>query len=401
MKYQKPKSLGIEDKVLAQVCQALTETEDWKSALDRVASLIRPSFIFDNLVVYLTNRDTLAVEVMFARAMGRGRSSEADIAWGEQVAGKIAVSGKNVLQTPESDESPDRLQKPYIFGAPLAVGQHSLGSIIFIRFGKPTFSPENVALGKMLARLLSILIEKDFLEEQSQLLEEQHRQTRLQENFISTITHELRSPLGFIKGYTTTLLRSDTAWDSKTQQEFLEIIDQETDHLQELIENLLDSARLQSGQMEMHFQPVRLDGLLNDMIARAKLHHPKLQIELESPKSLQPVRGDPYRLAQVFENLISNAVKYAPASPVMVRIRMEGANTHISFADKGPGIASKYLERVFQRFFRGPNLSTNVHGSGLGLYICQQIVQAHAGRIYAESGKEPGTIFHIQLPVGL
>ena len=149
-------------------------------------------------------------------------------------------------------------------------------------------------------------------------LEEQQQQYRLQDDFVSTITHELRNPLGFIKGYTTTLLRSDTQWDQNTQQEFLTIIDQETDRLQELIDNLLDSARLQSGEMRMQFQLVRLDSVLNDVVLRSKLHHPDLNINTNTTGLIQPVRGDPRRLAQVFENIIGNSIKYAPGSEILI-----------------------------------------------------------------------------------
>ena len=155
---------------------------------------------------------------------------------------------------------------------------------MIIRFGGPAFAPEDIELAKFIAQQISLLIEREHLQQEYRLLEEQQQQIRLQDDFVSTITHELRNPLGFIKGYTTTLLRSDTQWDQNTQQEFLNIIDQETDRLQELIDNLLDSARLQSGEMRMQFQPVRLDSVLNDVILRAKLHHPELNYSSEYRK---------------------------------------------------------------------------------------------------------------------
>ena len=190
------------------------------------------------------------------------------------------------------------------------------------------------------------------------MLEQQNQESRLQEDFISTITHELRTPLGFIKGYTTTLLRSDTNWDQETQQEFLRIIDQEADRLQELIENLLDSARLQSGNLKMDFQAVRLETLVKSVADRVRLHHPDLNVHIEPEKQGTLIRGDPKRLGQVFENLLNNAVKYAPGSDVWVKIEARKMNEGvlIQIEDHGPGIPQRYLPHIFDRFFRNPEL---------------------------------------------
>jgi signal transduction histidine kinase len=288
-----------------------------------------------------------------------------------------------------------------MLGIPLLANNRYLGAIIFIRFGGPDFSNENIKLAEYIANQMALLVERQKLEQEYSHLAAQHKQSQLQEDFISTITHELRSPLGFIKGYTTTLMRSDATWDQDTQQEFLEIIDQETDHLQELIENLLDSARLQSGQLDMTFQHVRLDALMNDVIMRAQLHHPSLRINIEVSKNLPPIQGNPNRLSQVFENLLSNAAKYAGGSDVMIKIVSEDQKVHIYVQDRGPGVSEEYLPFLFDRFYRNPDQQTSVRGSGLGLYICKQIIDAHHGEISATSRLGAGTSFHIVLPCSI
>ncbi|MGD0004573.1 MAG: HAMP domain-containing sensor histidine kinase [Anaerolineaceae bacterium] len=253
-------------------------------------------------------------------------------------------------------------------------------------------------MAEFIAGQITLLIQCQNLQLEFQKLEAQQAQAQLQENFISTITHELRNPLGFIKGYTTTLLRSDTTWDQTTQQEFLEIIDHETDRLEELIENLLDSARLQSGQLKMQFQPVYADSLINTVITRSRLHYPGLVINCKINKNVPPIIGDPGRLAQMLENLISNAVKYAPNSDVVIEVHKEKEYVCISVKDHGPGIPEQYIDHLFERFYRVPNQAPNVHGSGLGLYICKQIVQAHQGFISATSLMGQGTSFDVRLP---
>ncbi len=395
---QKSPFSTVKPEHLYSISKIVAQSGECKPALDEITTFVHSTFIFDNLVLYHIDPATGALEVFYARAMGRGRSAEADIAWGELIANAIIQKGETILQEPDEEGAGDRLSRPYLLGVPLKIHDNLLGTLVFIRFGSPAFQDEEVALAEFIGQQVALLLERYNLQLEMQVVEAQNQQARLQESFISTITHELRSPLGFIKGYTTTLLRSDMAWDHNTQQEFLNIIDQETDHLEELIENLLDSARLQSGQLPMQFQPVRLDGLLNDVIARAHLHHPNLTIYLETEKNNAAIQGDPRRLAQVFENLLSNAVKYAPGSPVWIKIQQQQDEIYITVRDEGPGVPEKYLKLLFERFFRNPE-QTNAHGSGLGLFICDQIIHAHHGQIYATSILGEGTTFHIKLPV--
>lgn len=319
------------------------------------------------------------------------------MSWGESVATAIVHSHEPVIQEPPADQAQDRMQRPYIAGIPLSSGKKILGAFILIRFGGPRFLSHEIDLAHFIAQQISLLIERQNLQDEFHHLEEQQQQYRLQDDFVSTITHELRNPLGFIKGYTTTLLRSDTQWDQTIQQEFLTIIDQETDRLQELIDNLLDSARLQSGQMPLQFQVVRLDTVLNDVIMRARMHHPTLNIQLVIEKTNLAVHGDPRRLAQVFENIVGNSLKYAPGSPILITIKPAESGVNLLFHDDGPGIPESYLPFVFNRFFRSPD-TPQIHGSGLGLYICKQIILAHNGHIQAVSQTGQGTTFTIFLP---
>ncbi len=382
---------------LYAINKSVTQTLEWKKALDNISVLVRKIFIFDNLVVYLADTSRQSLEVVYARATGRGRSAEADSTWGETAAGQAIQTQQTVLAEPTTPDSANRLERPFVLGIPLVVGELVLGAIIFIRFGGPVFTPANVELAEYISGQITLLMERQRIQEEYEVLEAQHQQTRLQQDFISTISHELRSPLGFIKGYTTTLLRSDTQWDQNTQLEFLRIIDEETDHMQELIENLLDSARLQAGQLRFQFQLVRLDSVVNDVIMRAELHHPELDFRLEIPQPLHPITADPVRLAQVIENLISNAIKYAPGSDILITIKQENSKSFITFTDHGPGIPEKYLPFIFERFFRSPDTPT-IHGSGLGLYICKHILQAHHGEIQATSKIGEGTTFIVTIP---
>jgi len=245
--------------------------------------------------------------------------------------------------------------------------------------------------------MLSMLFERAAWTELQEELEDLKRQMQLQEDFVSTISHELRTPLGFIKGYSTSLLRQDTSWDEETQKEFLMIIDEEADRLSLLIENVLESARLQSKTLPLRFQPLRLDGVLRDVILRIRARHRDLDVNAQL-ESVPSVFGDGVRLAQVFENLFTNALKYAPGSPIEILLNQVGDKIVISFIDHGPGIAKESLPLIFERFYRVRGEKT-VTGTGLGLYICKQIIQAHRGKIWAESTPGQGTTFLIELPI--
>lgn len=383
--------------VVFTLSRMLGRASSWRQVMDEAIQVVRPHFVFDNLVVYLVDPATLNLEVGFARATGRGKSAEADVAWGEALSNQVVEQRQLILEEP-TDTTEDRLQRPYMLGIPLQVGETLLGALVWIRFGGPPFDPAAFPFVEFFSQQLAQAILRERLAQEISRLEIQYSGLQAQEDFISALSHEFRTPLGFIKGYTTTLLRPDANWDATTQREFLNIIDQEADRMQELIDNLLDSARLQTGRIKMNFQPVRLDSLVYDVVARMKLRYPELEVSVQLDEPLSPLFADPQRLAQVFENLLSNAVKYAPGSPVSIKITPDAEGVHLAFADRGPGIPEKYRQKIFERFFRVPDIQPSVHGTGLGLFICKQIIQAHYGQIWVESQLGQGTIFHIFLP---
>ena len=177
------------------------------------------------------------------------------------------------------------------------------------------------------------------------------------------------------------------------------IIDEEADRLRELIDNLMDSSRLQSGTLSMSFQTLRLDTLVKDISLRARTRNTGLQIELLIVTPGLQIYADPTRLAQVFDNIINNSIKYAPSSPLTITLDRSGEQACLSIQDRGPGIPRDQLDKIFHRFYRVPSQNTSVRGSGLGLFICRQIIQAHNGEIEVESDAGAGATFRIYLPL--
>jgi signal transduction histidine kinase len=149
----------------------------------------------------------------------------------------------------------------------------------------------------------------------------------------------------------------------------------------------------------MEFQPLRLDTMLRDIPIRARSFDENLKVKISLQSTDILIQADPTRLAQVFDNLLSNAAKYAPGSKVMISLFTDGDMAHISVEDDGPGIPQNHLPNIFSRFYRVPNQNRSVRGTGLGLFICRRIIRAHGGEITAESNFGEGTTFHIYLPL--
>jgi signal transduction histidine kinase len=373
------------------ISRAVVSTMDMDAALNKIVSLVRPIFIFDNIVIYETSLGA-SLEPSFAKAIGRGRFHEADAYQSSRVTTRV----EEIKSQPD-----DRTNHRYLLAIPLKLGDRVSGALVFIRFGGPIFTSTQIQLAEFISVHIAQLLEHRRLVKQVAELEAQRILHNLQDDFIAMVSHELLTPLGFIKGYATTMLREDINWDEPTQREFLTIIDEESDRLRELIDNLMDSSRLQAGTLKMNFEPIRLDTFLKDLCLRARSVEPSRDIHLEIQKPGVKVQADPTRLAQVFENLLSNAYKYAPKSPITIGIDCEQDTACISFSDQGPGIPPEHLPKLFQRFYRVPETASQARGTGLGLYICRNIIQAHQGEITLESTPGKGTTFHIYLPGAL
>jgi PAS domain S-box-containing protein len=222
--------------------------------------------------------------------------------------------------------------------------------------------------------------------------------------FISVISHELKTPVALIKGYADTLLREDACWDAETTQESLTVIVEEADRLNQLIDDLLDASRLQAGALPLEMDQVALDALARRVARRFRTQTEVHEIIVRFPANLPPVVGDQGRLEQVLSNLVSNAIKYSPdggAIEISGRALPNDNEVIITVSDKGVGIPAEELPRVFERFFRGAReRHQRTPGAGLGLYLSKAIVEAHGGRIWAESSPGEGAAFSFVIPTG-
>jgi PAS domain S-box-containing protein len=223
---------------------------------------------------------------------------------------------------------------------------------------------------------------------------------RLKSDFISTVSHELRTPLTSIKGYVDLVLAGDVGPLTPEQKEFLTIVSQNTTRLTELINDLLEIERLESGKIEFEFAELDLAEVLENVARSLHVNAEQKGLEFltEIPSGLK-VRGDRERLAQVFLNLLSNAIKYTPAGTVELRAHQEDDAVVVEVRDTGIGLSESDLQKLFQKFFRSDNpYVRKVGGTGLGLSIAKAIVERHGGTITVTSQLGQGSTFTVRLP---
>jgi two-component system, OmpR family, sensor histidine kinase KdpD len=250
----------------------------------------------------------------------------------------------------------------------------------------------------------SSLIERARLRRENLRIAVLQRTDELRAALLSSVSHDLRTPLASIKAAASSLLQEDVQWDEETKRSFARSIEREADRLNRLVSNLLDMSRIEDGAIKPEKEWYMLPELIQDVLGRLR---PLLQgrvVNTQVPADLPPVELDYMQIDQVLTNLIENAVRYTPKeSPIDVSARCEGAQVVISVADRGPGIPPADLERVFDKFYRvldGKLNTGHPSGSGLGLAVSKGLVEAHGGRIWAEPRERGGVVFSVALPVG-
>ena len=223
---------------------------------------------------------------------------------------------------------------------------------------------------------------------------------RMKSEFISNISHELRSQLQSIKGFTKLMLEGKVP-DPKIQKEFLTIIDKQSEQLGNLSDNLLDISRLESGRFSIHRQLTSIKDTIRSAVESfyTVANEKGIIINEDIPETLPTMMVDGERLKQVIVNLLSNAIKFSNGSgSVTVKVEVGDSELLVQVIDHGIGIPEEAILHLFERFYRVKD-STKVGGAGLGLYISKQIIEAHHGHIWVESKVGKGSTFSFTLPL--
>jgi len=222
---------------------------------------------------------------------------------------------------------------------------------------------------------------------------------RMKSELISNISHELRSPLHATQGFTKLMLQKKVP-DPETQEEFLAIIDEQIERLGRLIDDLLDMSRFEAGRFSIQKRQTSVRDVIHDAVGSfdCLAKEKSLTINEDIPASLPKIEIDEERLEQVMVNLLSNAIKFRKDnSPIMVKVENSGSELLVQVIDHGIGIPTEAMPHLFEKFYRAKDAMAR-GGTGLGLYISKQIIEAHGGRIWAESEPGKGSTFYFTIP---
>ncbi len=223
------------------------------------------------------------------------------------------------------------------------------------------------------------------------------RLERARSDLIATVSHEIRSPLTSVKGFTRTMLAKWDRFSDEHKRHMLTTINADADRVTRLLNELLDVARIDAGRVQLHRLPVELDTVVARVVEKMRHHHEDRTIEFTVESEPPQVHADPDKVEQIVTNLVENALRYAPDSPVRVVVRAAGDEGHVIVSDEGPGIEADHIRTVFAKFSRG--LAERRSGTGLGLYITKGLVEAHGGHVWVESTPGEGATFYVALPI--
>lgn len=285
---------------------------------------------------------------------------------------------------------------------PLNADSIRYGALLLLSLGdEAAFTQKDILFFQIVADLLAIFIKLDAMDKTIKEMEVIGNNEKYKAGIVSTLAHEMRTPLTSIKGFSTALLMKEVTYSSEKQREFLEIIDRECDILEDLITDHLESSVIDAGMLKIDLQPVRLRRLAEIAADDVGRRFPKHSLLIDFVDNFPLVDADPERILQVFRQLLDNAAKYSPDGGLIVlQGLISDEKVFISVSDEGVGIAPEDLNHLFDRFFRArANAGESITGTGLGLPISRAIIEAHGGRIWAESQLGQGSKFCINLPL--
>jgi PAS domain S-box-containing protein len=345
-----------------------------------------------------------------------------ELATEDGIGGAVVSNKRTVTIPPAGSRTPEQRKLiendpvlqvtgvDFAVATPLIAGDRVLGVFSLERRpGGQEFSPEDTLLLEAIGRQAGVAIQNARLYEETrrhlEALEEAHRELmvldRMKSDFVSTVSHELRSPLAVIEGFAKTMSEHFDRIDVETQKESIEIILKKAIALEGLIENILDMSRIEDGRLEVYREPfdvvLACETVTEDQEQVAEVH----EVRVESDGRPVIVIADREKTEVAIGNLVRNALKFSPGGgAVVVSVKEARATAEISVSDEGIGIAPDNIERIFDRFYQVDSSETrSFPGSGLGLYITRELVQSMGGSIRVESEPGRGSTFTFTLPL--
>jgi signal transduction histidine kinase len=359
---------------------------------------------FDRIAVVLVEGERL--EVLAAAGSGAGDVFPAGSS--KPITGSIfeAVAGGRTVYRHDLAEQQHAEEKALValglrsrLVAPLLVGSSAVGLISFVRRDPDAFNSEEVELVSLIGRLAGTAVQNiRAYDAEHRTVEELRRLSALRADFVSLVSHELRSPMAAVIGAAQTLQMRWRELSADQRGSFLALISDETSRLAELIADVLDTSRIEAGTFTYRFDDLDLGDVAEEAVASASLGQDEVPVRARVQRPIPTLRGDHARLRQVLGNLIENAVKWSDAGvPVDVDVYATNGRVVAAVRDRGPGIPRDDHTVIFEKFGRGKG-GTGRAGTGLGLFIARSIAEAHGGTVEVRSAPGEGATFTLALP---
>jgi signal transduction histidine kinase len=385
--------------------RALSSSLDLDEAVNAFIRELRGLVPFDRMAIVLAEDGTARIIATAGEDADASLSAGAEFDPENSLISDVVARGQTVYRRDMSQPLYVEEDELLALGlhsrvaAPLLAGARPIGLISLSRREPNAFQEHEIELTGLLGRLAASAVQNiRAYESERRTVEELRRLSALRADFVSLVSHELRSPMAAVIGAARTLQARWRELQPEQRESFLALIGDETTRLAALIGDVLDTSRIDAGTFSYRFSDVDIAALVRDTVATAALGQDEVPIVAEVASGVAIVRGDPERLRQIFGNLIDNAVKYSPAGePVEVRVAQSNGAVLVTVRDHGPGIKAADQRLIFEKFGRVA-AGNSKPGSGLGLYIARSIAETHGGTIAVSSTPGRGSTFTVKLP---
>lgn len=392
---------------LLSVSQAVAQTLDLQKIIDSALEKVAECTGLEASFVYLRNKDTLKLTGHHGLSMQTVSEMPKELkCCGGILRNVIEQAGAVIVEDLSKCDDMDILflrSSGYrsFAGISLTIVGESIGILGVATDFNDCFSQNNMELLTGIGREIAIAVRNAQLYEEASSAKALRELDSMRTEFLANVSHELRTPLAVIKGSANSLLQPDVIFDEETRREFLVSIDKDADILTRLVDDLLMISRLEADALEVKKKPHRLDDVIYGIEDRLNNITVKHHLHINIPENIPIVELDDVRIGEVLTNLVENAVKFSEENTnITIQAEHKDNEVIISVTDEGIGIPPELHKKVFERFFQGNNRKAGRRkGAGLGLAICQGIVETHGGKIWVESEVGKGSKFSFSLPL--
>ncbi len=393
------------------ISQQIMSSLELPVVLETIVEVIKHVMDCRAACIFLLNEETGMLEIKASSGITSHWRTEAKLRVGEGISGKAVALGRSIY-VPDSLLEPDFIffdrSVRCILVVPLKVKGKVIGTLSVDHTIPDAFTPDDERFLSIVAAQAAIAIENatlyERLKERAIALERAYEEiselSRFKSELLQNVSHELRSPLTFIKGYVELMREGYMGSLTPEQTEALEVVSEKADLMTRLVEDMIALQRMEIEKLNL--EPVSLEEIARFAVRSASLmaRNAGIEFKLEIPPNLPPVMGDKSRLVQVFDNLINNAIKFSPhGGTVTIRLKDVGEYIQAEVEDTGIGIPEDKLDKIFERFYQVDSSSKRRFGGmGLGLAIVKSIVEAHKGKIWVKSQLGKGSTFYFVIP---